>query len=128
MMFNTLDKYFHSTESSEPDLNNQNLPKQKSYNKTHHLAIEVFLDLIELTNLQIQNKTELVYNKSPITVSPSIFGPKRVISNTVSELLLNNQVSNYAIYNNSKAGANFLYAIAMLIEENILAKVQRSSS
>ncbi|CAG8809577.1 10215_t:CDS:2, partial [Gigaspora margarita] len=56
-----------------------------------HLAIEVFLDLMELTNLQIQNKTELVYNKSPITVSPPIFGPKRVISNIASELLLNNQ-------------------------------------
>ncbi|CAG8492003.1 18823_t:CDS:2, partial [Gigaspora rosea] len=56
-----------------------------------HLAIEAFSDLMELTNLQIQNKTELVYNKSPITVSPPIFGPKRVISDTAPESLLSNQ-------------------------------------
>ncbi|CAG8854034.1 30350_t:CDS:1, partial [Gigaspora margarita] len=93
-----------------------------------HLAIEVFPDLMELTNLQIQNKTELVYNKSPIMVSPPIFGPKRIISDIVSESLLNNQVSNYATYDNSKAGADFLHAIAIVIEEDILAEVQRSPS
>ncbi|CAG8797598.1 43715_t:CDS:1 [Gigaspora margarita] len=91
-----------------------------------HLAIEVFPNLMELTNLQIQNKTELVYNKSPIMVLPSIFGPKRVISDTAPKSLLNNQVSNYAIYDNLKARADFLYAIAIVIEEDILAKVQRS--
>ncbi|RIB11246.1 hypothetical protein C2G38_2262101 [Gigaspora rosea] len=93
-----------------------------------HLAIEAFPDLMELTNLQIQNKTELVYNKSPITVSPPIFGPKRVISDTAPESLLSNQVSNYATYDNSKAGADFLHAIAIVIEEDILAKVRRSPS
>ncbi|KAF0553704.1 hypothetical protein F8M41_020090 [Gigaspora margarita] len=93
-----------------------------------HLAIEVLPDLMELTNLQIQNKTELVYNKSPITVSPPIFGPKRVMSDTAPESLLNNQVSNYTTYDNLKARADFLYAIAIVIKEDILAKVQRSPS
>ncbi|CAG8699945.1 26780_t:CDS:2, partial [Racocetra persica] len=86
-----------------------------------HIAIEVFFDLIELTNLQFQNKLELIYNKSPIIVSHPIFGPKRVFLDTISEPILNNQVSNYAIYNNSKAGADFLHAIAMVIED-ILAE------
>ncbi|CAG8507896.1 2859_t:CDS:1, partial [Gigaspora margarita] len=82
-----------------------------------------FPDLIELTNLQIQNKTELIYNKTPITVLYPIFGPKRVITDTASESLLNNQVSNYATYDNSKAEADFLYAIAIVIKEDILAEV-----
>ncbi|RIB04080.1 hypothetical protein C2G38_2223355 [Gigaspora rosea] len=71
--------------------------------QAENLAIEAFPNLMELTNLQIQNKTELVYNKSPITVSPPIFGPKRVISDKAPESLL-------------------------IIEEDILAEVRRSPS
>ncbi|CAG8728790.1 20588_t:CDS:2, partial [Cetraspora pellucida] len=84
-----------------------------------HLAIEAYPNLIELTNLQAQNKTELVYNKPSITVAPPIFGPKKASLDTMSEF---NQLSNYATYNNSKAGADFLHAIATVIEENILAE------
>ncbi|CAG8717698.1 4177_t:CDS:1, partial [Racocetra fulgida] len=93
-----------------------------------HLAVEVFPNLIELTNLQVQNQTELVYNKSPITVAPPIFGSKRIILNTTSESPLNDQLSNYATYDNPKAGAEFLYTIAVVIEEDILAEVRKSPS
>ncbi|CAG8781295.1 27075_t:CDS:2 [Gigaspora margarita] len=58
-----------------------------------HLAVEAFPDLIELTNLQVQNQIELVYDKPPITIAPPIF-----------------------------AGAEFLHALAVVIEEDILAE------
>ncbi|CAG8763530.1 15065_t:CDS:2, partial [Gigaspora rosea] len=89
---------------------------------------EAFPDLIELTNLQVQNQIELIYDKPPITVAPSIFGPKRISLNTASEPSLNNQLSNYATYDNPKAGAEFLHAIAAVIEEDILAEVRKSPS
>ncbi|RIB30268.1 hypothetical protein C2G38_2054395, partial [Gigaspora rosea] len=93
-----------------------------------HFAVEAFPDLIELTNLQVQNQIELIYDKPPITVAPTIFGPKRIYLNTASEPSLNNQLSNYATYDNPKAGAEFLHAIAAVIEEDILAEVRKSPS
>ncbi|CAG8608681.1 10494_t:CDS:2 [Dentiscutata heterogama] len=87
-----------------------------------HLAVEAFPDLIELTNLQVQNQIKLVYDKPPITIASPIFGPKRIFLNIASELFLNNQLSNYATYDNPKAGAEFLHAIAVVIEEDILAE------
>ncbi|CAG8799650.1 8870_t:CDS:2, partial [Cetraspora pellucida] len=85
-----------------------------------------FIVQTEVNKLDIIAKMRcLVYNKPPITVAPPIFGPKKASLDTMSEF---NQLSNYATYDNSKAGADFLHAIVTVIEENILAEVQRSSS
>ncbi|CAG8749092.1 11517_t:CDS:1, partial [Funneliformis caledonium] len=89
-----------------------------------HLAIDAFSNLVELVNLQEKNKTELVFDQPPITLLPSSFGPKKdlIISDNPS-----NQ-TNYSTYKNPIAGAEFLHAIATVIEESVLNKIRKSPS
>ena len=89
-----------------------------------HLAIDAFSNLIELVDLQEKNKAELVFDQPPITLLPPSFGPKKdlIIPDNPS-----NQ-TNYSTYKNPIAGAEFLHAIAIVIEESVLNEVHKSPS
>ncbi|GBC08801.1 hypothetical protein RclHR1_00840002 [Rhizophagus clarus] len=67
-----------------------------------HLAVDAFPNLVELSNLQEKNRNLTITDNS------------------------NNQ-ANYATYKNPIAGANFLHAIAMVVEESVLNEVCKSS-
>ncbi|CAG8647118.1 10099_t:CDS:1 [Funneliformis caledonium] len=89
-----------------------------------HLAINAFSNLVELVNLQEKNKTELVFDQPLITLLPPSFGLKKdlIISDNPS-----NQ-TNYSTYKNPMASAEFLHAIATVIEESVLNEIHKSSS
>ncbi|GBB94007.1 hypothetical protein RclHR1_22700006 [Rhizophagus clarus] len=89
-----------------------------------HLAIDTFSNIIELLDLQEKNKTELVFDQPPITLLPSSIGPKRDL---ITSNDLENQ-TNYSTYKNPMAGAEFLHAIATVIEESVLKEVRKSPS
>ncbi|GBC00726.1 hypothetical protein RclHR1_39590001 [Rhizophagus clarus] len=92
--------------------------------KLVHLAIDTFSNIIELLDLQEKNKTELVFDQPPITLLPSSIGLKR---NLITSNDLENQ-TNYSTYKNPMAGAEFLHAIATVIEESVLKEVRKSPS